>query len=160
MPYNSHRAIPIVLLVSNSDSSDGATSAGTMGRQACLELVRTHFGQKRLPQSGQRCQNPGFPPPHTKPLHLTLLVFFMIERTGVLARAWMLEPGLWRRKAEVRAWYVPGEGKRRKTSRFGIQVRNKEKGMRERERVGQEEMQGGGARDMERREPNTCRLSM
>ena len=106
--YNSLRAIPVVLLVSASDSSVGGSAAGTMGEHACLELGRTHFGQKRLPQSGQRCLNPGFPPPHAKPLHLTLLVFFMVERTGVLAKAWMLEPGLRRRKAgEGRAWCEP-----------------------------------------------------
>ena len=81
-PYNSLRVIPDVLLISASDSSAGGSAAGTVGRHACLELGRTHFGQKRLPQSGQRCLNPGFPPPHAKPLHLTLLVFFMVERTG------------------------------------------------------------------------------
>ena len=105
-PYNSLRAIPAGLLVSESDSSVGGSAAGTMGRHACLELGRTHFGQKRLPQSRHRCLNPGFPPPHAKPLHLTLLVFFMVERTGALAKAWMLEPDLRRRKAgKGRAWY-------------------------------------------------------
>ena len=50
-------------------------------------------------------------------------------------------------------------GKGGKTSRFGVQV--KEEGKRDegkRNRVGQEEIQGGGARDVERRGQNTCRL--
>ena len=104
--YNSLRAIPVVLLVSASDSSVGGSAAGTMGEHACLELGRTHFGQKRLPQSGQRCLNPGFPPPHAKPLHLALLVFFMDESTGALAKTWMLEPDLRKRKAKQGgAWF-------------------------------------------------------
>ena len=51
------------------------------------------------------------------------------------------------------------EGKGGRTSRFGVQV--KEEGQRDeekRKRVGQEEMQGGGARDVGRRGQNTCRL--
>ena len=48
-----------------------------------------------------------------------------------------------------------------KESRFGIQVKEVRKGNEgKRMRVGQEEMQGGGARDLERREPKTCRLCM
>ena len=51
------------------------------------------------------------------------------------------------------------EGRGGKTSRFGIQVKDERKRDEgKRKRVGQEEMQGGGARDMERREHNTCRL--
>ena len=46
-----------------------------------------------------------------------------------------------------------------KASRFGVQVEEEGKGDDgKRERVGQEEMQGGGARDEERKGRNTCRL--
>ena len=111
-PYNSLRVIPDILLIIASDSSAGGSAAGTVGRHACLELGRTHFGQKRLPQSGQRCLNPGFPPPHAKPLHLALLVFFMDESTGALAKTRMLEPDLRKRKAKQgRAWFENEEGR-------------------------------------------------
>ena len=45
-------------------------------------------------------------------------------------------------------------------SRFGIQVKEvRKKDEVKRMRVGQEGMQGGGARDLERREPTTCRVT-
>ena len=79
-PYNSLREITVDSLDRRSDSSVGGTTGGTMGTHACLERERTHFGQKRLPQSEQTCQKPGFPPPHANPLHFALLEFFMDER--------------------------------------------------------------------------------
>ena len=99
-----------------------------MGTHACLERGRTHFGQKRLPRSDQTCQKPGFPPPHAKPLHLALLEFFMDERTRAYATAWVLEPDLEEAGGEGES--VEGEwgGKRRKKSRFGIQVEGRREG--------------------------------
>ena len=79
-PYSSLRGITIDSLDRGSDSSSGGPAGGTDGIQACLERERTHFGQKRLPQSEQTCQKPGLPPPHAEPRHLALLEFFMGER--------------------------------------------------------------------------------
>ena len=80
-PYNSLREMTVDSLERRSGSSAGGPAGGANGIHACLERERTHFGQKRLPQSEQTCQKPGFPPPHAKPLHLALLEFFMGEHT-------------------------------------------------------------------------------
>ena len=75
--YSSLRGMTIGSLVRGSDSSSRGPADGTNGMQACLYRGRTHFGQKRLPQIGQKCQKPGFPPPHPEPRHLALLEFFI-----------------------------------------------------------------------------------
>ena len=55
-----------------------------MAKQLCPS-VNTHFGQNQLLHLQQKCLNPGLPDSQASPLHLDLLVFFLVGRsTGMI----------------------------------------------------------------------------